>query len=291
MNRLLLVSLVAAGACGSEPANAPVPRPPMPGDARVTAAVPVDAATSRGYVGVIAASDSVDIAPRFQGVVATIVVRVGDTVTADQVVASMDQKSMQEELRAAQAALGAAIAAKRQAEVDVDDARRKVALETKAVADGVSPRTTLEEAQFGLKRAQASSERASSAVAAESSHVQTARDHVSDTSLRAPTAGTVAMRFKDPGATVAAGGAILRIVGRGGLRLRFAVPPDEAHSLALGTPVHATIETIAAPIEAIVKQVSPQLDQASGMIIIEAEMTPDPAIVAQLRPGLAARVK
>jgi biotin carboxyl carrier protein len=203
----------------------------------------------------------------------------------------MDQKSMQEELRAAEAALGAAVAARRQAEVDVDDGRRKVALETKAVADGVSPRTALEEAQFGLKRAQAAAERAASTVAAESSHVQTARDHVSDLALRAPTAGTVAMRFKDPGATVPAGGAILRIVGRGGLRLRFAVPPEEAHSFALGVAVHATIETIAAPIDATIKQVSPALDQASGMIIIEAELSPDPATAALLRPGLAARVR
>ena len=276
-------------ACGGDRTPTPVPKQ-APRDARVATA-PIDAPPSRGYVGVITASDSVDIAPRFQGVVATILVRVGDTVTANQVVASMDQKSMQEELRAAQAALGAAVAAKRQADVDVDDARRKVALETKAVADGVSPRTTLEEAQFGLKRAQAASERASSTVAAESSHVQTARDHVSDTSLRAPTSGTVAMRFKDPGATVPAGGAILRIVGRGGLRLRFAVPPDEAHALAPGASVHATIETIATAVIATIRQVSPALDQASGMIIIEAELSPDATTSAQLRPGLAAWVK
>ena len=276
-------------ACGGDRAPTPGAKQ-VPRDARAATVVDAPLAT-RGYVGVITASDSVDIAPRFQGVVATIAVRVGDTVTANQVVAAMDQKSMQEELRAAQAALGAAIAAKRQAEVDVDDARRKVALETKAVADGVSPRTALEEAQFGLKRAQASSERASSTVAAESSHVQTARDHVSDTALRAPTAGTVAMRFKDPGATVPAGGAILRIVGRGGLRLRFAVPPDEAHALAPGAGVHAVIETIASPVAATIRQVSPALDQASGMIIIEAELSPDAAAAAQLRPGLAAWVK
>ena len=287
MRRALLAMVLAA--CGGDRTPAPAPRE-APRDAHVQTA-PVDAAPSRGYVGVITASDSVDIAPRFQGVVATVDVRVGDTVTANEVVASMDKKSMQEELRAAEAALGASIAAKRQAEVDVDDARRKVALETKAVADGVSPRTVLEEAQFGLKRAQAASERASSTVAAESSHVQTARDHVSDTALRAPTAGTVAMRFKDPGATVPAGGAILRIVGRGGLRLRFAVPPERAHELAAGGIVHATIETIGAPVAATIRQVAPALDQASGMIILEAELSPDATASAQLRPGLAAWVK
>lgn len=278
MKRLLLI----LAACGDRAAPPPPPAPQKPRPATV-----VDApAAPKGYVGVITASDSVDIAPRFQGVVATVDVRVGDAVTEGQVVASMDKKSMQEELRAAEAALGAAVAAKRQAEVDVDDARRKVALETKAVADGVSPKTALDEAALGLRRAQAASDRASSTVAAESSHAQTARDHVSDTALRAPAAGTVAMRFKDAGATVPAGGAILRIVGKGGLRLRFAVPPEKAHELSVGSTVKAKIETIPEPVAATVRQVAPALDAASGMIIVEAELGNN----ASLRPGLAATV-
>lgn len=279
MKRLLFL-FAACSDRAQPPPPAPAPQKPRP-------AVVVDApAAPKGYVGVITASDSVDIAPRFQGVIASVDVRVGDTVTEGQIVASMDKKSMQEELRAAEAALGAAVAAKRQADVDIDDARRKVALETKAVADGVSPKTALEEAAIGLRRAQAASDRAGSTVAAESSHAQTARDHVSDTALRAPSAGTVAMRFKDAGATVPAGGAILRIVGRGGLRLRFAVPPDEAHKLAVGSSVHARVETIADPVVATVRQVAPALDAASGMIIVEAELGTN----ATLRPGLAATV-
>ena len=99
---------------------------------------------------------------------------------------------------------------------------------TKAVADGISARVTLDEAQFALKRAYAASQKAASSVGEESSHVQTARDHLADLALRAPPDGTVAMRFKDPGATVAAGTPVVRIVGHGGVRLRFAVPPDHA---------------------------------------------------------------
>src|SRR5258706_10666983 len=137
----------------------------------------------------------------------------------------MDPKSMQEELRAAQAALGAAVAAQRQADVDVEDARRKLAVETKAVADGVSPKINVDEAKLAVKRAEAALAKAASTVAQESSHAQTARDHLSDTDLRAPTDGTVSMRFKDPGATVAAGRPIVRAVRPGGLRLNVRVPP------------------------------------------------------------------
>jgi multidrug efflux pump subunit AcrA (membrane-fusion protein) len=202
----------------------------------------------------------------------------------------MDRKSMEEELRAAQAQYGATAAAARQAEVDVEDARRRLQLETKAVAEGISPRATLDEARLAVKRAQAAASKARSAVAQESSHVQTARDHLADLALRAPAEGTVAMRFKDPGSTVPAGTPIVRIVGRGAaLRLKFAVPPDRAQKLEPGSAVKVTVDTVAAPVTATIRQVSPALDPSSGMIIVEAELGSDGAS-ANLRPGLAAWV-
>src|SRR5262249_40584626 len=139
-------------ACGTQ-APPPPPQPPQPTGSAHVVATP-DAAATRGFIGVITASELVDIAPRLQGVVAKIHVRVGDVVAQDQVIAEMDPKSMQEELRAAEAAYSAAAAARRQAEVDVEDARRKLRLETKAVADGVSPRQNLEEAQLAVRRAE-----------------------------------------------------------------------------------------------------------------------------------------
>ena len=282
MNRLVFVLLIA---CGSDRQLAPVARDatverkPLGADAAVAAAP--------GFVGVIAAAESVDIAPRFQGVVSSIKVRPGDKVAAGQIIAEMDPKAMQEELRAAEAALGAAAAAKRQADVDVEDARRKAVLEAEAAAKGITAQSVADEAKLAVKRAEAASSRASSLVAAESSHVQTARDHLTDNMLRAKFDGTVAMRFHDNGATVPAGGAIVRIVGRGGPRLRFAVPPDRAQPLTLGTKVTASVDTIAERVTATIQQVSPALDTASGMILIEAEIAGD---TSRLRPGLAATV-
>lgn len=292
---MIRTSVIVSGigllvACGVEHTSPP---PPPPRDARVAQAR-ADAgveAPSRGYIGVITASESVDIAPRFQGVVADVKVRVGDEVTSGEVIAEMDQKSMQEELRAAESALSSARASYHAAEVDVADAKRKVALEADAVKNGIEPRANLEEAKMGLERARAAAQKAASNVATEASHAQTAKDHVHDTALRAPSDGTVLLRFKDPGATVAAGTAIVRVVGHGGLRLRFAVPPDRARSLAPKARVEATIDTVTAPVAGVIRQVSPALDPASGMIIVEAELAPDAATAPQLRPGLAAWVR
>jgi RND family efflux transporter MFP subunit len=281
VKRLLLLLV----ACGVD--RAPAPPSPEPAPA-VKIAVADAPAASQQFVGVLAAAQSVDIAPRAAGVVMKIDVATGDRVTMGQIVAEMDPVGLQEELRAAEAALGAASAAHRQAIVDVEDAKRKVLLETQAVADGVSATSVLDEAKFAVKRAEAAEQKAAATQAAEASRAQTARDHVVDTQLRAPFDGTIAQRFRDAGSRIEAGAAIVRIVGNGGMRLRFAVPPERAHALAVGAKVTATIDTVASPVAATIKQISPTIDAASGMVTVEAELADAGAGV--LRPGLAARV-
>jgi len=281
VRRFVLVALLA---CSSRDEVVPAHRDPTP--QRPTALA--DAAAP-GYVGVVAAADVVDLAPRFDGVIAAVHARAGDSVKTGEVVVEIDPQPMRDQLRAAEAARAAAEAARRQADVDVEDARRKLAVETKAAADGVSAKVLADEAAFALKRAEAVAARATSAVAAETSRVQMARDHLADTSLRAPTDGFVSLRFKDPGATVTAGTPIVRVVGQRAPRLRFAVPPDRAGTLAPGAHVTAEVDTIAVPLDAIVRQISPTIDAASGMIVIEAELANPP--VAELRPGLAAVVR
>jgi RND family efflux transporter MFP subunit len=279
----------ALGACGSE-AAAPRDLDAEPAAPRADAAI-VAAPVDRGFVGVITAAESVDVAPRFGGVVARVRVDVGDRVTRDQVVVEMDPAPAREEVRAAQAALAAAEAARRTANVDVDAARRKVELERASVAAGTSPARALEDAEIELKRAHTSVQRAASTVAAERARLQTARGRLAETALRAPFSGTVAMRFLDAGSTVEPGRPIVRVVGLGNLRLRFAVPPDRARGLAAEVIVEATVETIEVPVPAVIRQVPPALDPASGMLILEAELTAPPEIAGDLRPGLAARVR
>lgn len=285
MNRLAILLVVACGSDHSTPRPAPT-EPVVARDAQLA----VGDAAPTSLTGVLTAAESVDIAPRAAGVVVKVNVAAGDAVSEGQVVAEMDPIGLQEELRAAEAALGAASAAHRQASVEVEDARRKLVLETKAVADGISPRVAIDDAAFAVKRAEAAAQKAASTQAAEASRAQTARDHLGDAQLRSPISGTVAMRYRDAGNRIEAGSAIVRIVGHGGMRLRFAVPPELARKVAVGGNVTATVDTIAAPITATIKQVSPTLDAASGMVIVEAQLPPDSA-VGELRPGLAARVR
>jgi RND family efflux transporter MFP subunit len=286
VKKLVILALLAA--CGEEHA-APRAAPDAAAVAR-TRDAGIDAAVDRGFVGVITAAELMDVAPRFEGVILDVKVRAGDKVKAGQIVAVMDPAPLQDELRTANAALATAEASRRQAEVEVEDTKHKLEVEKASVAAGTSPQQNLVNAQLALKRAQAAVSSASSEVAAERARSRTASDRLADTSLHAKFDGTVAERFQNSGSTIGAGTAILRIVGEGDLRLRFAVEPDRAGALKVDDAVSAQIDTVEQPVPATVRQVSPTLDPASGMVIVEAELHPAPEVASGLRPGLAAWV-
>ncbi|MEJ7600402.1 MAG: efflux RND transporter periplasmic adaptor subunit [Kofleriaceae bacterium] len=274
---------IFVAACNTEP------QPVVPADPQPTLqrdAAPVDAAPST-FIGVVSAGQTANIAPRVAGLLSRVLVGPGDQVALDQVVAEMDPVQMKEDLHAAQALLAAATSAVAKAMVDVEDAKRKLIIETKAVEQGVSPSQNLEEARLNVKRAQATAQQLRSSQAVESARVKNVEANVTDTRLRAPFAGTIAQRYRDAGNRVEAGQPIVKIAGHGSMRLLFAVPSAMASAVPLHARVTATIATVARPVFATVKQVPPGVDPASGLILIEAELEGD---TRDIRAGLDAIV-
>jgi RND family efflux transporter MFP subunit len=277
--------LLLVAACGGEPLP-PVPYQPSVPIVVPPIAVGVDAGA--GYVAVVAPVEAVDVAPAFEGILTAVLARPGDRVAAGQVIAELDPRPLREELALATAALRAAKASARQARVDVRDAAREVKSEQRAVADGVSPKRQLEEATYALERARAAAARASATVSEEEARLDRAKSRLDDTSVRAPFAGTVAQRLRDRGAGTGPGAPVVRLLGQGGLRVRFAVPPEDARAFAPGNPVMVDIEGSDGEERGTVRQVSPELDAPSRLVFIEAELDrPDVA----LQPGLPARVR
>ena len=291
-HRLALALLLCAAGCGDQRSPAVVVR--GGGDAGAPVATTADAgaaaAADRGFIGVLV-SESVDIAPRFEGQLLRVHVRAGDKVAAGDLVAEIDPAPLSEELRAAEAALRAAEAATREARVAVSAAEKRLQTEKALYAAGTVARQALENAEMEVQTAKAARDRTSSDAARERSRLQTARNRLQDTSLRAPFAGTIALRHRDPGATVGPGTPIVSLVGESGLRLRFAVPPERARELTVGGKVAVDIDTVTGPVDALVRQISPALDPASQMVLAEAELALDAPHLAELRPGLAAWVR
>jgi RND family efflux transporter MFP subunit len=282
----LIASAVLLG-CGGREEAAPAPAPVrVGGDA---GAVAPDEGPAR-YVGVVVAVEAADLAPRFAGELIEVKVRAGDTVAAGDLVARVDPRLLREELTVAEAALGTARALLRQADVDVADAERRIAIEQRAVASGTSAADRLEQARFDLERAGAARSRARAAAAEERARVDNARSRLADAEIRAPFAGSVAIRYRDPGAVVGPSAPILRLIGGGALSVRFAVPPAVAAALKPGAHATVNVDTIAAAFTATITQVSPELDTASNLIFVEADLDKTEA-APDLSPGLPAWVR
>jgi membrane fusion protein, multidrug efflux system len=240
-------------------------------------------------VGVLVPDQVADVASPFAGVLLQVYVRAGEAVAAGEVVAELDPRPLREQLRIGEASRSAAEAARQVAQVDLEDARRRLAVETMAVRAGISPTAELDRAEIAVQRAAALAEQASAAVSMEHARLTSTQTLLGERKLRAPFTGRVAIRYFDLGATLLPGHAVMRIVTER-VRLRFAVLPTQAARLEPGSRLLAWIETQSAPVAAVVQQVSPTIDLASGMTFVEAELPSLSDSHPPVRAGLSVRV-
>jgi len=108
--------------------------------------------------------------------------------------------------------------------------------------------------------------------------------------LRAPADGWIAARLLDPGALVEAGQPVLRLKGSERYLLRFAVPPAEAGDWSAGQPIRWHLENSERTFPAVVARIAQQVDPASQMVFVEADLDPS-AAAGLLRDGLTVRVE
>lgn len=256
--------------------TAPTPPPIRAG----TGTSPLD-----GWVGVVVAGQTVEIAATATATVDEIRVRAGDTVRAGDVLATLDGRLDREELAAAEAALRAAGADLERARLAEGEQRERHARRV-AHADLVS-REDLAASEAAADRAGAERRVAEARGEQERARLRLLQTRARQSILRAPFAGRVAARHLEPGARVTAGTPVVRLASAGAPLVRFAVPEPVARGLRPGTPVETVIEGSPERHAARVRVVAPEVDVPSQSIFVEAELSEAAALV----PGQGARVR
>jgi RND family efflux transporter MFP subunit len=246
-------------------------------------------ATERGYIGVVIARDKVDVAAKQAGEVVEILVRIGDRVKAGAPLARLDQRPIREALAVTRAELEAARADLARARLEIEETKERLD-RRQALAASVA-REELESARYAMRRASAARDRADAEVGHQRARLQQLERQLTDATITAPFSGTIAMRYLDPGVIVAAGTPVVRLIASEDLWVRFAVPADHAGRLAVDAEVVVEIESIVTAVPAVVRQLSPELDPNSQMILVEAELAPEAALVGKIHSGLAAWVR
>ncbi len=255
------------------------------------AAAIAHAAVDKGLIGVVVAHESVDLVAKANGRIKEILVRIGDKVSRDAVVARLDAKAARQDLAMAQASLRAAEAELDKVSLEASQAREKAARRSPEAAGGehLFSGEEVSDARYQEKLSGPRIMTARATVAERTARVDQLRATLTDLDLRAPFDGTVSVRYVDDGAVVGPTTPIVRIISPDDLWVRFAIPEDRVAGVVPGRRLSVVIETMT-DVVAVVEKVAPEVDVASRMIVAEAKLELPASARGAIRPGLAARV-
>tara|TARA_R110002020_G_scaffold192228_7_gene392370 strand:+ start:7800 stop:8855 length:1056 start_codon:yes stop_codon:yes gene_type:complete len=229
---------------------------------------------SLSYIGTIVARTETALGFPMIGTVATRPADVGDLVAKGDVLARLDTEDLNSDLRTADAGVTVAKAQLRSA----TDARERA----KTLAErGVGSSTRLEDAERALVSAQA---RLDQALASQAR----AADMVDLATLTAPYDGVVTATFAEPGATLTAGQAIVRLSAVGEREIVIDVSEADAALRAPGDRFTATLLASQAIIaDAVLRRIDPVAEQTTRTYRLHLSLENEPA---EFRLGALARV-
>ncbi|WP_300434208.1 efflux RND transporter periplasmic adaptor subunit [Zoogloea sp.] len=208
-------------------------------------------------IGSVEARRSYLIGPTVAGRVLRVVVDVGDTVTAGQLLAEMDPVDLDERTAALDASVARAGSVAAGAEAQLRDARARRELATinarRYVELGAShfvSASVVEAKEQEQVSAQAGLQAADAGLAAarqDITRLRSERDGLAGQRrklrLLAPAAGVVTARDAEPGSTVIAGQAVLRLIEPASLWLRVRIDQGRSSGLALGLPAQIVLRS------------------------------------------------
>lgn len=270
--------------------NKRVVKPDLSKPAGAARKAPTAAAAEEGYggfVGVILSRQAVQIAPKFEGPLASVNVRMGDEVKQGEVIAVLDTSALRKELAVAEAVVLAAQSDERKARAELEELKLK--LDTaKRIEKYVSAAEIAGiESQYHGGIAKVESSQATKLE--KQARVRQLQETLSNTELRAPFAGVVAARYADPGAIVSQTKPVIRLVSDDRF-IRFAVPEEHGSAVHVGQEVSAVVDSQKLPGSGVVEKIAPEVDSASGTIFVEASLKEGAKLKDQLPSGSVAHV-
>ena len=240
------------------------------------------------FLGVVVAHTMVDLSAKFDSHLSAVQVQIGDSVRRGTRIATLDVRSVRQDLTMAEAGLRAAEAEHEQATLELADSRAR--LERLIRLGGLVSAEQVATGQYQTERAGARLAQVGAQIAERRARVDQLLETTRDADVRAPFDGVIAARYLDPGSTVARGAPIVRIISPDALWVRFAVPEARASEITVGQPIVARLESPAVALPGTVARVAPDIDNALQMFVVEAALTPGAAAQANVPAGAVARV-
>ncbi|HEY4877635.1 MAG TPA: efflux RND transporter periplasmic adaptor subunit [Candidatus Acidoferrales bacterium] len=260
----------------SSPTNPPansVPSRPKPGD----------------ILSVLTVEHQVDIAAQRDGVVTAISKDEGNAVKTGEILAQLDDRTLQMEL------------IKANDDLQVEDNNRKykeAELKAKSAAFhrqqqlralGLSSDADLEAAEFQEKAAEYDLRGYEALVESGHAEINRLQLEADQTRVHAPFSGVVVRRYVREGQAISKGDKTFRVSQLAPLQVQFQIPESSGKRPAVGAPVELSlIEDSGRKLTAHIVKVSPTIDAASDSYDVLAQLTG--SAISDLRPGMAVKI-
>ena len=252
-------------------------------------------------VGTVRARTSSVISARMMGYVREVRVRLGDRVTAGQVLVTLDSPDIDAGIRQAEAALvearstqpeieSAVAAAKAQMDLAQTTFNRMQTLFSKNSIsnqefDEAAGRLRVAEANHAM--AQAKRTQMAARVQQAEQAVRSAQVPQGFTTVVAPFAGTVTEKPVETGILATPGAPLMTIEQEGALRLEASVEESRLGVVRVGQAVEVIVDAVDGSLSGRVAEIVPSVDAASRTFIAKIDLPQK----GQLRPGMFGRAR
>lgn len=291
---LILALAFASSACDSDE-NGEAPKR----DVEVAPAATVQAVdvkqgalkVRRDYGGEFVANAMADLSTEVSGTVTDVRVRLGDRVEVDDILAVIDPLSYQQRVRELEASVALSKASveearAQRANLEAELKRKRPLLDRKLVTE-----REIENLESQVSVANQRIDVAQATVRQNQARLDTGRDNLKDTNVRAPFAGIVAERFVDLGNHVNPGQALFRVVDDGEIYLRLRIAEHDSGMIRQGMPVSIRVDALGGQrIAGEIGRIAPAVDSQTRTLRVDV-VRPENEVLDERETELWARVK
>lgn len=217
---------------------------------------------AKGFVGVVVAGEWVEVEPKIEARIEQMFVKTGDQVRRGMPIARLDVQGSEHELTIARAAL--------------QDATRRLQRRVR-LQKGRSGAVTAEEMDTARRE-----------VLQEQARVAKLNQARAEATVKAPFDGAVVETHLAVGAMAGPNRPLVRLLGHGEAKVRFAVPEDRAETITVGQEIKVQVGP-GKPLRGRVTAINPEIDSASRMVYAAGAFDAGSETRA-LSTGLMARV-
>lgn len=203
-------------------------------------------------------STEVDITSKFGGRLETVLVKEGDAVVSSQILARLETRELEAQLRRAQAEVrrteqekhfAVAVIAQRKSELslsmkDLERAKSLYEHDTISLEQLQRDETAVETAKATLAASQAQLSNAQAAIEAAIANTELIKTQIEDSVLRAPIQGRVLYRLAEPGEVLPGGGKVLTVLDPLDIYMTLFLPTQDAAKVAIGAQARVVLDGI-----------------------------------------------